>query len=134
MLTTFYIKQGRKYVKTNPYSGLNPSVTILGGVRYSLGRASYSPSCVMDFCRENWRALEKNTRHVIMRDVMEWLGDRHEWVKDGENDMAWPDQWREFLLWAMLQDGEEAANAVRANHWRRDRMKGVDQFWGFAPC
>lgn len=133
-MTTFYTKQGRKYIKASPYAGLNPSVTITGGVRYALGRASYSPSCVMDFCRENWPALEKNTRHVIMRDVMEWLGERHEWVKDGEKDMAWPDQWREFLLWAMVQDAEESARAVKANQWRRDRMHGVDQFWGFAQC
>ena len=133
-MTDFFVKQGRKYIKANPYAGLNPSMTILGGVRYALGRASYSPGCVMDFCRENWTAMEKKTRHAIMRDVMEWLGERHEWVKDGAHDMAWPEHWREFLLWAMVQDADESASAVNANQWKRDRMRGIDQFWGFGEC
>ena len=125
---TFYKKQGRRYAEESPFQGVDVGMLIVGGVRYTLGRGSYSPSCAMDFCRENWSQLQQNTRHVIMRDVLDWLGDRHEWVKPGEHDMAWPDQWRNFLRWCFAQDGQEAASAVRACAWKIDRMQGVEEF------
>jgi len=126
----FYIKQGRKHIQAFPYKGLNEGVMVIGAVRYALGRASYSPSCVMEFCQDNWSDLERNTRHVIMRDVLEWLGERHEWVKEGEHDMAWPDDWRKFLRWCFAQGKEEAKAASDSCLWRRDRMQGVDEFFG----
>lgn len=127
-----YIKVGKRYQPANPWAGLNERVLILCAVRYALGRGSYSPSCVMEFCRENWGQLELNTRHNIMRDVLYWLGERHEWVKPGQHDMAWPDQWREFLRWAMAQDAKEADSARCALEWKRDQLQGVDEFFGGA--
>lgn len=127
-----YIKAGKRYQPVNPWAGLNESVLILCAVRYALGGGSYSPSCVMEFCRENWGQLELRTRHVIMRDVLEWLGERHEWVKPGQHDMAWPDLWRIFLRWAMAQDAKETDSARRALEWERDQLQGVDEFFGGA--
>lgn len=125
-----YIKVGKRYQPVNPWAGLNESMIVLGAVRYALGRASYSPACVMEFCRENWGQFEMKTRHNIMRDVLEWLGERHEWVKPDQHDMAWPDQWREFLRWATGQDAKEAYSASRALEWKRDQLQGVDEFFG----
>lgn len=123
-VTTYYTKRGRRYVEANPLTELNLSVLILGGVRYALGRASYSPGCAMDFCRDNWQALGKNTRHVIMRDVLEWLGGEF-----GKCEMAYPSEWREFLRWCMAQDKAEAQSAIRACVWQREQMTGVDEFF-----
>lgn len=129
MTATLYKKVGRRYVEVKPYTGLNESVLITGGIRYALGRASYSPGCVMDFCRENWGVVSKNTRHVAMRDILDWLGDRHSWTKPGEFDSAWPDQWRDFLKWCFAQDKDEAAEVSKACMWQRDRLQGVDEFF-----
>lgn len=129
-MTQHYIKVGRRYQPVNPWAGLNERVLIMSAVRNALGSGSYSPSCVMEFCRENWSDLERNTRQVIMRDVLEWLGERHEWVKPDQHDMAWPDQWRVFLQWAMSRDEDDANYVRRALEWRRDQLQGVDEFFG----
>ena len=124
-MTTYYTKRGKRYVEANPYTELDASVLIIAGVRYTLGRASYSPSCAMAFCRDHWQLLGRNTRHVIMRDVMDWLGGEF-----GKCDMAYPDEWREFLRWCFAQNADEAHSAASANVWQRDRMTGVDEFFG----
>lgn len=123
-MTTYYTKRGRRYVEANPLTELNLSVLIIGGVRYTLGRASYSPGCAMDFCRDNWQALGKNTRHVIMRDVLDWLGSEF-----GKCEMAYPSEWREFLRWCVAQDKAEAQSAIRARVWQREQMTLVDEFF-----
>jgi len=129
-MTQHYIKKGRRYVEANPFAGTDISVMIVGAVRYTLGRSSYSPSCAQDWCMDNWQQLNKNTRFIIMRDVMEWLGQRHEWVTPGTTDSAWPEQWRGFLRWTFVQDIDEAKAAARAIVWQRDRFEGVDEFFG----
>lgn len=128
-MTQYYVKQGRRYVEANPFNGVDISVMIMGAVRYTMGRSSYSPGCAMDWCRDNWTAINQNARHVIMRDVMEWLGQRHEWNTPGTTDTAWPDDWRKFLKWCFEQDADEAKSAARANAWQRDRLQGVDEFF-----
>lgn len=128
-MSNFFTKQGRIWVEAFPYKGLNVSVLILGGVRYALGRASYAPSSVMGFCKANWQDLEPNTRHTIMRDVLDWLGDRHEYVKPDQVDMAYPDEWRAFLRWCHQQDRAEAKKSAEAVLYRRDSMQGVDEFF-----
>lgn len=127
-----YIKVGKRYQPANPWSGVNEGMVVFAAVRYALGSSSYLPSCVMEFCRENWTQIGLNIRHVIMRDVLDWLGERHEWVKPDQYDTAWPDQWREFLRWAMAQDEKEADSARRALAHRRDQLRGVDEFFGSA--
>ena len=129
-MTQHFVKIKGRYQPVNPYQGLNEGMVIIGAVRYALGRGSYAPSCIIDFCRDHWAQFETGTRHVIMRDVLEWLGERHEWAKTGVPDMAWPDQWRAFLRWCMAQNDKDAESARRACAWKRDRMQGVDEFFG----
>lgn len=123
-MTTYYIKRGKRYVEANPYTELDASVLIIAGVRYTLGRSSYSPGCAMDFCRSNWQLLSRNSRHVIMRDVMDWLGGEF-----GKCDMAYPNEWREFLRWCFSQNADEAHSAAKANVWNQEHLTGVDEFF-----
>lgn len=128
-MTQYYVKKGGRYVEANPFSDVDISVMIMGAVRYTIGRSSYSPGCAMDWCRDNWTAINQNARHVIMRDVMEWLGQRHEWCSIGVLDLSRTDNWREFLRWCFAQDADESKSAARANVWKRDSLQGVDEFF-----
>jgi hypothetical protein len=130
----YYVKAGKRYVEANPFNDLNFNIAIMGAVRYGLGRSSYAPSAIMDFCRANWQSFAKGTRHVMMRDVMEWLGERHEWKKIDGFDSAYPEDWRRFLQWCFLQDHEEAKAAAQACVWQRDRLQGVDEFFEVLDC
>lgn len=128
-MTQYYVKKGRRYVEASPFTGTDISVMIISAVRETMGSGSYSPGCAMDWCKANWLDITKNTRHVIMRDVMEWLGQRHEWNTPGTTDTAWPEDWCDFLWWCIEQDKEEAKSAARAIVWQRDRLQGVDEFF-----
>lgn len=128
-MTQYYVKKGGRYVEANPFSDVDISVMIISAVRETMGSGSYSPGCAMDWCKANWLDLTKNARHVIMRDVMEWLGQRHEWNAPGTTDTAWPDDWRKFLTWCFAQDADESKSAARANAWKRDNLQGVDEFF-----
>lgn len=110
-------------MKKQPYAGINESIVILSAVRYVLGRASYAPGCVMDFCRENWGDLSENTRHVIMRDVLQWLGERHLW---NHTDMDYSKEWRELLLWCFEQDKAEALRAIEQVRRVENGKQGID--------
>lgn len=110
-------------MKKQPYAGLNESIVILSAVRYVLGRACYAPNCVIDFCRDNWGGLRQTNRHVIMHDVLQWLGDRHLWNRT-YNDYS--KEWEEFLLWCFEQDKAEALRAIDQVRRVADSKKGID--------
>lgn len=128
-MTQYYVKQGRRYVEANPFTDVDISVMIISAVRGTMGSGGYSPGCAMGWCTDHWAEINKNTRHVVMRDVMEWLGQRHEWNTPGTTDTARPEKWRQFLVWCFAQDADEAKSAARANVWQRDRLQGVDEFF-----
>ena len=128
---TYYIKSGSAFVEASPFAGVNEGLVVLGAVRNALGSSSYSPGAIMEFCRDYWGAFTHNTRHNIMRDVMIWIGERHEWVVSGQADSAWPDQWRAFLSWCFAQDAYEAQGVVKANLSKRDSLKGVSEFFKY---
>jgi len=111
-MTQYYIKSGRKYVQAFPFKSLNEGIVVTSAVRYALGRMTYVPDSIMNFCRDNWAEFDPNTRQVIMRDVLEWLADRFKFVESDKHDMAYPDDWRLFVSWCLDQNFEESTIAV----------------------
>jgi len=116
--------------KQKKYEGLNESVVVHCAVRYALGRCNYAPRCVIDFCRENWHELSEKARLLIMVDILEWLGDRHNWATK-DNDIAYPDEWRALLKWCFEQNPNEAKFVVDRVNANAGHLKNVDEFLGW---
>ena len=108
-----YRKVKNRWVEVNPLDGVDAQVTVIGGIRYTLGRSSYSPGCAMDFCRAAWPWLENNSRHVIVRDVIEWLCDGR-W----STERAYENEWTDFAVGRIKTDGDEwGVRVVSAALW-----------------
>ena len=75
-----YRKIKGRWVEVNPLDGVDAQVTIIGGIRYTLGRASYSPGCSMDFCRAAWPWATFAVNLVgclVLGLVLAWVDARH---------------------------------------------------------
>lgn len=65
----------------------NDQLMAMAAVRYCLPRSSYIVGACCEWVRENWKAMTRETRNVILRDVHEALErgevghhmDRREW-------------------------------------------------------
>ena len=123
-----YRKQGKRYVpvpdKLDTWSGF----MVLCAVRYCLGRASYAPGVAMDWCRANWGRLSQKDRHLIVRDVVDWLADRQLW--DDGKGMTMEDyraEWTRFALDRIAADGDEfGSSAVRAALHSADKQQAPE--------
>lgn len=113
MADTLYRKRGRRYEpvpdRLDEWSGF----MAVCAVRYCLGRSSYAPSVAMDWCRNHWHRLSAKDQHVIVRDVIQWLADRHLW--DGDRGMGMQDyraEWARFAFDRIEANGNDFGRAV----------------------
>lgn len=79
-------------------------IIVMCAVRYAMGRRTYMPQLVIDFCKRNWGFIKNGDRLIIMRDVYfeiehelenpGWLGDKcdseawqdfYKWMRENEN-------------------------------------------------
>ena len=115
-MTQLYEKIGKRYYPvSNDMQGWDGFMGI-AAVRYCLGRASYAPSVAMDWCCKNWARMSDNDRHVIVRDVIQWLADRQLWDKDGvDYGTDYRKQWTDFALSRLgLCTDDQARTVVRS--------------------
>ena len=111
-----YRKIKGKWTEVNPLSGVDAQVTLMLGIRHTIGRASYSPGCAIDFARAAWAWLEPNSRYVVVRDVIEWLVDER-WDKH----RAYKDGWTAFALDRLRVEGDDfARRCVKSAMWMPD--------------
>lgn len=114
-MTTLYKKQGGRYVPVPDTLDSWSGFMACCAVRYCLGRASYAPSAAMDWCRGHWNRLSEKDRHLIVRDVIQWLADRRLWDKEGTPYMQdYRAEWAQFATDRLEREGPEfAAKVVR---------------------
>lgn len=77
---------------------------VLCAVRYCIGRRTYTPQLVIDWCKRHWGELPENDRWVIQRDIEEEIlrADRGMTrLGDSCDSIAW----REFSEWIKAQEG-----------------------------
>lgn len=127
-MSEYFKKQGRVWVQAFPYHGVDIEVLIMGGVRHTLGASSYAPGCAMRFCRDNWWQLTEKVKTIVMRDVLEWLGDSNKFLSPGQTKNPYETEWREFLRWGFKTAPEAAKVAASQLEWKRKDMHGVDEF------
>jgi hypothetical protein len=129
----YYVKKGRNYAKASPFAGVDASIMIMGALRQYLGSGSYAPAAAMDFMRDNWQELSSNTRTNVMKDVLLWLGERHERETVNQSDLAWPAEWRKFLRWCFANVAKDEADhvlsAIRSNTRRYNGLQDVGEFF-----
>lgn len=115
MTTQLYKKQGRRYVPVPDTLDNWSGFMVCCAVRYCLGRASYAPGVATDWCRGNWHRLSGQDKHIIVRDVIQWLADRRLWDKDGEPfALDYRAAWAQFATDRLEREGPEfAAKVVR---------------------
>ena len=127
-MTQLYEKIGKRYYPvSNDMQGWDGFVSI-AAVRYCLGRASYAPSIAMDWCRKNWSRMSDNDRHVIVRDVIQWLADRRLWDKDGvAYGTDYRKEWTDFALSRLeLCTDEQARTVVRSALHSEEQRKAPE--------
>ena len=113
MTTQIYKKQGRRYVPVPDTLDNWSGFMVLCAVRYCLGRASYAPGVAMDWCRGNWHRLSDNDRHLVLRDIVQWLADRHLWDKDGQASIVDDrGEWARFVIDRLERETPEFAGAA----------------------
>lgn len=109
MKEPLYRKQGRKYERLLPSEILPPwtDFMVTAAVRYSLGRSSYAPDVAMRWVQDNWELLPDGTHFVIVRDVIDWLADRHLWDTDGSPAITdYREEWTRFALGRIEAKGD----------------------------
>lgn len=84
----------------------------VAGVRYCLGRGSYAPSVAMQWCTHHWQRLRDGTKFVILRDVIDWLADRHIWDEGGTRIEDYRGEWAAFALARIQHEGDEFGRRV----------------------
>ena len=71
--------------------GCNESVVTMSAVRYALGRSSYAPGCVMDWCKQNKDRLTAKSIAVIQRDICERI--------EQFPDLPYRDEWLDLIIY-----------------------------------
>lgn len=71
---------------------------VLCAVRYAIGRRTYMPSTVIQFCKLNWADFADKDRALIRRDVGEAIA-RAEETPDLLGDECDAKAWKEFYKW-----------------------------------
>lgn len=123
-----YKKQGRRYVPVPDTLDHWSGFMVLCAVRYCLGRYSYAPGVAMDWCRDHWHRLSDNDKHIILRDVIEWLSDRRLWDIDGAERLGdYRGQWEQFAVRRLESEPAEfAAKVVRDALCSQDRREAPE--------
>ena len=57
----------------NVFEDRDTGFIIVAALRYSIGRMTYAPSLVSDWIRRYWGQIDKQTKHILMRDLKEEL-------------------------------------------------------------
>lgn len=111
-----YRKIKGRWTEVNPMAGVDAQVILIKGVESCIGSHSYSGGCAIDFARSAWTWLEPNSRHVVIREVIEWLVDER-WDKH----RAYKDEWTAFALDRLLAEGDDfARRCVISAMWAPD--------------
>ncbi|MBP3980826.1 hypothetical protein J8G26_08810 [Acidovorax sp. JG5] len=112
---TLYRKRGKRYEPVHEALGDWGGFMVTCAVRYCLGRSSYAPGVAMDWCRDNWDRLTEKDQHNIVRDVVDWLADRHIWDVDAAHMEDYRAEWARFALDRIAANGDDFGRiAVRA--------------------
>lgn len=109
MTDTLYVKRGRRYVPVPNTMDGDSGFMAVCAMRYCLGRASYAPSLAMDWCKTHWHRLSDNDKHVILRDVVQWLADRRLWTNHPGDYRA---EWSRWALERLEREGDKFARGV----------------------
>ena len=87
---------------------------VIAAHRYCLGRQSYIVGACLDWLRQTWPQMVKNTQHVILRDTIEALID----CRAGREFVDVPG-WREAVVWmAQSMPPEQLATIRAALAWK----------------
>ncbi len=109
MTEAIYIKRGRRYVPVPDTWDSDTGFMAVAGMRYCLGRASYAPGLAMGWCKTHWHRLSDNDRHVILRDVVQWLAERRLWTDYQDDYRA---EWSRWALELLEREGDDFARIV----------------------
>lgn len=124
---TLYRKRGRRYEPVHEALGEWGGFMATCAVRYCLGRASYAPGVAMDWCRDNWDRLTEKDQHNIVRDVVDWLADRHIWDVDVTHLDDYRAEWARFALERIAANGDDfGRSAVRAALYSADKREAPE--------
>lgn len=104
---TLYRKRGKRYEQVQESLGEWGGFMASYAVRYCLGRTSFEPGLAMDWCRDNWDMLTEKDQHNIVRDVVNWLADRHIWDVGITPLDDYRADWARFALDRIKDNGDD---------------------------
>ena len=134
-MTTLYRKVGRRYIEApNPMGDVDGQILIMSAVRQALGSSTYVPSATMDWAEAHWDWCQSNARHVMVRDVIQWLENRKTWDRPGMDSTDYRDKWTAFALRLIEREGLDFGHAVvwaALHHESMREAKEIEPFLKF---